>query len=127
MKHWGLIVLCGLFLFALGDVRAESTARDRAVDVLKENVVKDPSNPELWLHLGFAYRKQGNLPQACEAFEKAISLDPQNQESLFMLGLLYEKSNKTSEALRVWKQYLATSTDPDKRAMAEKHIHQLSQ
>ena len=32
-----------------------------------------------------------------------------------------------TEALRVWKQYLIATTDPEKRATAETHIHLLSQ
>ena len=101
--------------------------KERAAAALEQAVKAEPGNAELWLHLGFAYRKLARLDQAREAFEKASSLDPQNQEALYMLGLIYEKDKRSQDALRVWKQYLSVATDEEKRATAENHIHHLSQ
>jgi len=61
------------------------------------------------------------------AFEEVLSQDPRNRDALFMLGLIYEKKRRTPDALRVWKQYRSIETDAEKRGIAEKHIHQLSQ
>jgi len=98
----------------------------RAVQALERAVKADIDNPELWLHLGFSYRKVEKLDWAQQAFEKVISLDPKNDDALFMLGLIYEKGKRTQDAQRVWKQYLTDVSDPEKRRMAEKHIHHLS-
>src|SRR5262249_22471652 len=101
--------------------------KEDAVQALERDVKSSPHNPELWLHLGFAYRKLDEVDKAENAFEKVIALDPQNRDALYMLGLIYEKKNQTEEALKVWKNYLAVEPDPAKRDVAEKHIHHLSQ
>lgn len=101
--------------------------KERAVAALEQAIKADPNNAELWVLLAFANRKLDRIDKAQEAFEKASSLDPRNQESLYMLGLIYEKKDRKADALRVWKQYLEVSTNPEKRAVAEKHIHHLSQ
>jgi cytochrome c-type biogenesis protein CcmH/NrfG len=118
-------------LFACPAIAAEAASageqRERASAVLEQAVKTDPNNAELWLHLGFAYRKTGQMDQAQSAFEKAASLDPRNRDALYMLGLIYEKKHQTQDALRVWKEYLAVETDASKRGVAEKHIHHLNQ
>lgn len=119
------------FFVAGGGVCADAPSpqaqKERAAATLEQDVKSDPQNAELWLHLGFAYRKLDQLDRAQGAFEKASSLAPQNQEALYMLGLIYEKEKRTGDALRVWKQYLAVVTDPEKRNVADTHIHHLSQ
>ena len=101
--------------------------KQRAVSALEQAVKADPGNSELWLHLGFAYHKLGQIDPAQTAFEKAATLDPHSRDALYMLGLIYEKKGQKQEALKVWKQYLSTETDTAKRDVAEKHIHQMSQ
>jgi len=99
--------------------------RQRAVAALEQDLKTDPNNSELWLHLGFAYRKLDQVDQAQAAFEKAASLNPRSEDAYYMLGLIYEKKGQKSQALSVWKNYLAAETDPIKRSVAQKHIHQL--
>jgi cytochrome c-type biogenesis protein CcmH/NrfG len=121
------IGLC-LMAAALG-LRAESPApaKQGAVTALEQDVATYPNNPELWLHLGFAYRKMGEIDKAQTAFEKAAALDSRNPDALYMLGLIYEKKNMKQDAIRVWKQYAASEKDASRRAEAENHIHHLSQ
>ncbi len=107
---------------------ASSTAdRARAASALEDDLKTDPNNAELWLHLGFAYRKLDKIDKAQSAFEKVIALSPNNKDASFMLGLIYESKNMKPEAVKAWKSYLAAETDHEKREIAEKHIHHLSQ
>jgi cytochrome c-type biogenesis protein CcmH/NrfG len=109
-------------------VRAASNEqKETAAATLEQDVKAHPTNPELWMHLGFAYRKVGQIDLAQNAFEKAASLDPKNDDALYMLGLIYEKKHMTQDAKRVWKQYLDIAPDAGKRSDAEKHLHHLSQ
>ena len=101
--------------------------KERTVSALEEDVKRDPTNSELWVHLGFAYRKAGQINDAQKAFEKVTLLNPQSREAYSMLGLIYESKHMTPEAKKAWEQYLATETDAEKRAIAQKHIHHLSQ
>ena len=102
-------------------------AQVRAASALEQDLKTDPNNPELCLHLGFAYRKMNKIDQAQAAFEKAAGLAPNAKDAYFMLGLIYESKNMKQEGEEAWKKYLAAETDPEKRALAEKHIHHLSQ
>ena len=74
-----------------------------------------------------ADRPLGNIDQEQSTFEKTLASDPRNKPALFMLGLIYEKKGQTANALRIWQSYVAVETDPQQRAIAQKHIHQLSQ
>ena len=107
--------------------RAADPQQERATAALEQDLKTDPNNAELWLHLGFAYRKMGRIDQARNAFEKASSLNPKEKDALFMLGLIYESKGQTDAAQKAWTSYLAAETDSEKRALAQKHIHHLSQ
>jgi cytochrome c-type biogenesis protein CcmH/NrfG len=127
--HKTRFIFISLLMAACPVIASAATpdAKERATAALEQDVKADPNNAELWLHLGYAYRKDGQVDQSQNAFEKASSLDPRNPNALYMLGLIYEKKHQKQEALRVWKNYLAVESDPSERAIAEKHIHLLSQ
>jgi cytochrome c-type biogenesis protein CcmH/NrfG len=135
VKNWrftpfrmGLIML--LMVMGVGvhaDDPTTSGQKERAVSALEQDTKTDPNNAELWLHLGFAYRKLDKIDQSQNAFEKAALLNPQAKDAYFMLGLIYESKHQKAEAEKAWKSYLAVEKDPEKRAVAEKHIHHLSQ
>src|SRR6266700_6557792 len=99
--------LVALFFTFSTSARAASPAADgpqtRAASALEEDIKADPNNPELWLHLGFAYRKLNKIDQAQSAFEKVVSLTPNNKDAYFMLGLIYESKNMKPEAEKAWK------------------------
>src|SRR5690349_2171175 len=82
--------------------RAESVAaagqNERTVSALEENLKNDPTNSDLWVHLGFAYRKTGQINDAQKAFEKAVSLNPKESNAYYMLGLIYESKHMTPDA-----------------------------
>ena len=135
MKNWrfthfriGLVILLGVTGVCLhADDPATSGQKERAASALEQDIKTDPNNAELWLHLGFAYRKMDKIDQAQNAFEKAALLNPQAKDAYFMLGLIYESKHRKLEAEKAWKRYLAAETDPERRAIAEKHIHHLGQ
>jgi len=68
-----------------------------------------------------------DINQVQSTHEKIVAAEPNNVESLFILGLVYEKKGQKQDALKVWKQYLTAETDSAKKAIAQKHIHLLSQ
>lgn len=115
-------------LFApLSPLRGAPGDEQRTTQVLENAVKADPGNADLWLHLGFAYRKLSQLDSALTAFEKAASLNPQGTDARYMLGLIYESKQQTAAAEKYWKEYLAIERDPAKRQTAENHLHRLSQ
>jgi cytochrome c-type biogenesis protein CcmH/NrfG len=109
------------------DPASPADQKARTVAALEQDVKTDPSNAELWLHLGFAYRKSEKIDQALEAFQKAAALNPRETDAFYMLALIYESKHDKPAAQKAWKDYLAGETDAAKRSVAEKHIHHLSQ
>lgn len=59
--------------------------------------------------------------------EKSLAANPKDLNSLFVLALVYEKKDQKAQALQMWQRYLAVETQPERRAVAEKHIHLLKQ
>jgi len=124
------ILIMLLIAVALGGTIPRAMAseqEERAVAALEQDLKTDSNNAELWLHLGFAYRKLGKIDQAQNAFEKAVALNPRETNAFYMLGLIYESKHMTSQAQQAWKNYLAAETNSDQRAIAQKHIHHLNQ
>jgi cytochrome c-type biogenesis protein CcmH/NrfG len=131
--YWTLagLALLGLLAGAVPGWSSENyppgEPKERAIAALEEDLKTDPDNAELWLHLGFAYRKLENISQAQQAFEKVTALSPGEKSAYFMLGLIYESRRNAAAARSAWTTYLSLETDPEKRAVAVKHIHHLSQ
>jgi len=99
----------------------------RVVTVLEQAVKTDGGNSELWVHLGFAYRKSGQMDLSQAAFEKAAQLNPKGTDAFYMLGLIYENKHDNTAAEKAWTSYMANESDASKRRVAEKHIHQINQ
>jgi tetratricopeptide (TPR) repeat protein len=136
VKYWRMICFplgaVLVFVFAnrftiAADPTSGSAQQERAVSALEQDVKADPNNAELWLHLGFAYRKLDQIDKAQEAFEKTTALNPKAKDAFFMLGIIYESKHRNADAVQAWKSYMAIETSPDKRDIAQKHIHHLSQ
>ena len=64
------------------------------VPMLETATQLDPSNADLYLNLGVAYRGVGRLDDAKAAYDKALSLDPSNPAPHFNLGVLLGDFNK---------------------------------
>ena len=123
------IIIC----FALGVAGWSGVAAFAGVDadmaearsVLEAAVQAHPQNAELYVHLGFAYRKLEKADDAQKAFEKAIEIDPKKAEAHYMLGLIYEKKNINDKALSAWKSCLSAAKDEGMKDTAQRHIHRL--
>ena len=130
MKTLSTLLALSLLVSPLTAADPDSAVQEhrvRAAAALEKDLKADPDNSELWIHLGFAYRKTDDLPRAQAAFEKALVLNPKSTESLYMLGMIYESKGQKAEAQKTWNTYLTLENDATKRAVAEKHIHHLSQ
>lgn len=60
-----------------------------AVALLSGLVVTDPTNADVWNHLGYSERKLGNFPSALAAYGKALALQPEHRGANEYLGELY--------------------------------------
>jgi tetratricopeptide (TPR) repeat protein len=89
---------------------------------LLENAARlDPTNADIQLTLGVAYRGMGRLEDAETAYRRALSLDPANPAPHFNLAVLVGDYRKNYEgAISEFTQYIAAN-GPDK-ALAEQYI-----
>ena len=74
-------------------------ALDFAVNQGKENVSKNPNNPEARLYLGIVYRSIGKYDDAIAQLNKAIELDGGNPQGHYELSVVYERAGQTSKAI----------------------------
>jgi tetratricopeptide (TPR) repeat protein len=65
----------GLYVYWLGRLDYDQRRYGEAVEKLKSAVNLDPNSPRFWDSLGLAYDMSGQVEQAHEAFEKAVSLN----------------------------------------------------
>jgi cytochrome c-type biogenesis protein CcmH/NrfG len=93
---------------------------------LLEQIKASPSDPELYVKLGFTYTRLDQADDAQQAFENAAKFDPKEVIAHYMLGLIYEKKGMKDKALVSWKACLDNANDPSMRETAKRHIHHLS-
>lgn len=93
---------------------------------LLQQIKASPSDPELYVKLGFTYTRLDQADDAQQAFENAAKFDPKEAIAHYMLGLIYEKKGMKDKALASWKACLDNANDPRMRETAERHIHHLS-
>jgi tetratricopeptide (TPR) repeat protein len=75
-----------------------------AVELLKRATALPTADAELFAWLGFAYRAQGNLPEAIAANRQAIERDPRLIQGYRNLALLYTENQQPDAALEVLNQ-----------------------
>jgi len=73
----------------LGIFLADFGAPDEAIEILKKGLAIIDYDPEAWNYLGFACWKKGDLAEAQQAYEKALSLDPNYPVVLNNMGSLF--------------------------------------
>jgi tetratricopeptide (TPR) repeat protein len=123
--------------FAAADPPPPPPAHQQETPEMKEQLKKDaaalqdqikasPSDPELYVKLGFTYARLDQADDAQQAFENAVRLDPKKAVAHYMLGLIYEKKGMKDSALAAWKACLENTQDPRIRDTAARHIHHLS-
>ncbi len=100
----------------------------RGVAELQKASAAAPSDASIWFTLGNAYLRSKNGGRAAEAFERALELRPDWPEATFNLALAYQSGGQPKKAADAYRRFLSSegSTDPDKRAEAEKRLATLS-
>jgi len=100
---------------------AKKETLPRAVGLLKKTAALAESVPEVWLELGKAYREQGNLDNALDAYRKYNKSDPQNPEVNKQIGLILANKDSLTEALTFLEvANMLMPNDPDVMAAMAK-------
>ena len=89
-------------MFALGNAYERNGQWERAVDVVRALLKREPESVTAMNFIGYALAKQGaRLDDARRMLEKALALKPMSGEVADSLGWLYVKLGRLDEAERL--------------------------
>jgi tetratricopeptide (TPR) repeat protein len=86
-------------LYYLGRLDIEDRNFSGAIKNLSQAMVKPPF-PDTAYYLGFAYFKQGDLPNAEKWLKEAAELNPRDSRIPYQLGFVYRKAGREEEATK---------------------------
>jgi Flp pilus assembly protein TadD len=69
-----------------------------AIPQLKKYLQKDPRSADAYNYLGFSYRKSGQLPEAFNAYGRALAIDPRHLGAHEYLGEAYLMNKEPGKA-----------------------------
>jgi|WetSurMetagenome_2_1015567.scaffolds.fasta_scaffold00119_1 tetratricopeptide (TPR) repeat protein len=91
----------------LGALYTKQAQYPKAIEMLQKSVQLDPRNTTVLSMLAFCQAKTGNAKEAIVSYEQAIAMNDKAVDELRALGDLYQQQNKASQAIGVYKRYIA--------------------
>ena len=79
---------------------------DEAISLIHKAVDEDPANGAYLDSLGWAYFKQGNIPEAEKYLQQAVAHDGDDPTILGHLGDVYAKNGQSDRAEQAWQKAL---------------------
>lgn len=138
LKHFSLFCAVIFFMFAgLMHADAQESAlinamvlvnegrTEEAINLLNDEIAKNPQTPDAHLALGMAYLNSGNYSLAEESLLKAVQLNPSSVAVHYSLAMFYEKERKLPKAYFEWKIVYQLAEDKNLKELARKHISQM--
>jgi tetratricopeptide (TPR) repeat protein len=101
-------------LNAIADANDDARDGDAAYAIEKLTLatqIKNFNNPDTYLLLGDAYRKQIDGGNAVQSYQKALTLDPHLAEAKWKIGRIYLTQNNTEYFLQAFNE--AVTLDPN--------------
>ena len=84
---------------------------DKAILVLEPLAIEQPENASVFSLLGSAYEAANQLPQALDAYQKAVSADPQNPDRYLDYTRLLMDLDRNDEATRIVEEGIQGAQD----------------
>jgi Flp pilus assembly protein TadD len=104
---------------------ANESKYDQALEKLRAAVSLDASNVSAHLALGAVALQHQRYDEARNAFEKAVELEPASPTAHYSLAMIYEKFNQLDKARASWERFVALTSEPELREMAQRHLKRL--
>ena len=82
--------------------------RAQMLQALTDKVRQDPNDVAAWIQLGHLNFDRNAVPEAIEAYEKALALQPENAPVGTDLGIMYRRANRPEEAIRAFDRAIAS-------------------
>jgi tetratricopeptide (TPR) repeat protein len=77
------------------------------LQALTDKVRQDPNDVASWIQLGHLNFDRNAVPEAIEAYEKALALQPDNAPVRTDLGIMYRRANRPEDAVREFERAIA--------------------
>ena len=74
------------------------------IEMFKDVIKMDPSDPVVWFGLGQEYMHVALYSEAVEAFESALRLNPNYSAAYRFLGECFEKSGQPQKAKEIYEK-----------------------
>lgn len=84
-----------LLAIAKANIQSKNGDVAWALELLEKAAKRDKKNPEIYVAMGDAYRKQINGTKAVISYDEALSINPNYAEAYFKKGLIYKSQNNT--------------------------------
>lgn len=81
--------------------------RAQMLPALEDKVRQDPNDAAAWIQLGHLNFDRNAVPEAIEAYEKALALQPDNAPVHTDLGIMYRRAKRPEEAIREFDRAIA--------------------
>ena len=100
------LLACLLLVVPLYSARTVLRNADWSDDIVfyRQTTANFPGFPRVWLNLGEAYMRRGQLAEAREATEEAIRLDENYAEPHVNLGLIHQEQGDWDAAIRHYRR-----------------------
>ena len=95
------------------------------MDELRRGLEIDPLAYRLHFHLGLLYGKLGQVYEAINELEKAVSINSRHFPAVKNLAVLYQKAGFRHKAAEMWERSLALATDEATRRSIKDHLIRL--
>jgi cytochrome c-type biogenesis protein CcmH/NrfG len=86
---------------------AADEGRTRMLEALEAKVRQNPNDVASWIQLGHLNFDRNAVPDAIEAYEKALALAPDNAPVHTDLGIMYRRANRPEDAVREFDRAIA--------------------
>ena len=88
----------------MGTADAERT---QMLQALQENVRQNPDDAAAWIQLGHLNFDRNAVPEAIEAYERALALAPENAPVITDLGIMYRRAGRPEDAVHAFERAIA--------------------
>lgn len=95
----------------LADIHNSKGEYEKAIKILKEQIIYFPNHSYLYSPLGFAYWLLGDLKSAEENFKKRIAVEPNLHIGYSDLGIFYYENKKYNDAILMLQKALELYPD----------------
>ena len=112
--------------FQYGITLMRGAKLEEAIKAFKQSLALNPGHPATLTNMGFALLDLQRYQAAADAFEKSLNKNPHNYDAVYGLALSHQKLGHRTQAISLWRQYIAGAPDSPWKDRAREQLGLLS-